>query len=217
MRITMISVKELVDGLVDTELANLSMKIDGELKPNRLKQIIFNMNLGLTDLYTKFNLKQVEIKYISSEHDTMFSPVADTSYEILGVLDVFYNDCRLDTVGEKSYRRTNASNGASISLNFVPDKGSMITIISKANHRKLTEEDYHNNTLCELPVSFISALYYFIASRLYTSINNQLDGDLNESARYVQLYAQEINHLTQQAITTDEYRDTHWFRQRGFV
>lgn len=214
----MITVKELVDNLVQTELHNLKMK-DSEdvLRENRLEQVINNINLGLTDLYTKFILKVVEARYIVEPHQRMFSPVVSTNNEILEVLNVYHNDERLFNSGFRAYSRTNASNGAAIKLNYSPDGGDIIRIISKANHKRLTKEDYHNNAECELPLSYITALNYFVASRMFTSIVNQLDGDLSESQRWYQMYLNELKELRDAGVEADNLDDNQWFQERGFV
>lgn len=214
----MITVKELVDNLVQTELHNLKMK-DSEdvLRENRLEQVINNINLGLTDLYTKFILKVVEAKYIVEPHQRMFSPVVNTNNEVLEVLNVYHNDERLFTSGFRAYSRTNASNGAAIKLNYSPDEGDIIRIISKANHKRLTKEDYRNNAECELPLSYITALNYFVASRMFTSIVNQLDGDLSESQRWYQMYLNELKELRDAGVEADNLDDNQWFQERGFV
>lgn len=214
----MITVKELVDNLVQTELHNLKMKdSEGVLRENRLEQVINNINLGLTDLYTKFVLKVVEAKYIVEPHQRMFSPVVNTDNEILEVLNVFHNDERLFNSGFRAYTITNASNGAAIKLNYSPDEDDVIRIISKANHKRLVKEDYHNNAECELPLSYITALNYFVASRMFTSIVNQLDGDLNESQRWYQMYLTELKELRDAGIEADNLDNNYWFQERGFV
>lgn len=214
----MINVKELVDNLVQTELHNLKMKDSGDvLRENRLEQVINNINLGLTDLYTKFVLKVVEAKYTAEPHQRMFSPVVNTNNEVLEVLNVFHNDERLFNSGFRAYSRTNASNGAAIKLNYSPDEGDIIRIISKANHKRLTKEDYHNNAECELPLSYITALNYFVASRMFTSIVNQMDGDVSESQRWYQMYLAELKELRDAGIEADNLDDNHWFQERGFV
>ena len=63
----------------------------------------------------------------------------------------------------------------------------------------------------------MNALLSFIASRLYTSIVNHLDGDLNESNRYAQRYVQEIQLLERQGIDVDDLHQHTWFNQRGFI
>lgn len=214
----MVKVKELVDNLVQTELHNLKMKdSEGVLRENRLDQVINNINLGLTDLYTKFNLKIVEAKHIVEPQQRMFNPVVNTNNEILEVLNVFHNDERLFTSGFRAYSRTNASNGAAIKLNYSPEEGDVVRVVSKANHKRLTKEDYHNNAECELPLSYIAALNYFVASRMFTSIVNQLDSDLNESQRWYQMYLTEIKELRNAGIEADDLDGNQWFQERGFV
>ncbi|MFB6349640.1 hypothetical protein ACFBZI_09420 [Moraxella sp. ZJ142] len=71
-----------------------------------------------------------------------------------------------------------------------------------------------------LPVAYHNALGLFIASRVLRSMDNQLDGDLNESTRYYQAYQQELMMLEQQGIELDTQPQDYLyqqFHQRGFI
>ena len=96
------------------------------------------------------------------------------------------------------------------------DKPTVVTIEYKASHRKLTEEDILEDSEVDLPLSYLNALLYFIGSRMYVSVVNQLDGDLNESARYASMYQAELLTLTNQGIDVDHLNNNDWFYERGF-
>lgn len=217
----MLTITELIDNLVDTELANLSIKDkDGDIKPNRLKQIIANVNLGLIDLYTRYRLKVIETTHKTKSDKTNYSPmdtVNNDSWQILEVLAVFDNGCQVLQEGCMTYSRKDAKNGSDIILNYTPHNEHTLTILSQAAHPKVTVQSYCDGQECHLPTPYISALYYFVASRMYKSINNQLDGDISESTRYLQRYYDELTHLTNAGVDVSEFTQTHWFKQRGFV
>ena len=81
----------------------------------------------------------------------------------------------------------------------------------------MTEQDIIDDTDTTLPSSYLNALLYFIGSRLYTSVVNQLDGDLNESIRYSQKYLQEIQMLSNQGIDTEDLIEMNLFHVKGFI
>ena len=195
-------VKDVIDALLEGELNNLNMlDSNGNLKPERLKKIIDTINLGLTDLHTRFLLKKSlkEIQILPSI--TTYEITDEDFIEILNVSSnaVVFSLLKPNTIYIK-----------------VPNQQNII-ILYKANHRKLTIDDYEQNTVIDLPLSYLQALLDFCAYRLYTSIVNQLDGDLNESVRYMQKYQEQLAVLTNQGIDVDHIDVDYWFYQRGFV
>lgn len=68
-----------------------------------------------------------------------------------------------------------------------------------------------------VPTAYYNALGLYIASVAFRGINNQLDGDINESMRYYQAYQQEIMMLEQQGIELDNQPQTHLFHAKGFI
>lgn len=69
----------------------------------------------------------------------------------------------------------------------------------------------------DFPMAYRNALGLYIASRYFRRLDNQLDGDLNESTRYYQAYLQEIQMLENKGIALDRQPQQHSFHQKGFV
>lgn len=68
-----------------------------------------------------------------------------------------------------------------------------------------------------LPMMYHNALGLYIASRLFKSMDNQLDGDVNESTRYYQAYIQEVQLLENRGYELDRQPQKDLFHQRGFI
>ncbi|WP_395143753.1 hypothetical protein ACF3NV_07800 [Moraxella atlantae] len=195
-------VKDVIDALLEGELNNLNMlDSNGNLKPERLKKIIDTINLGLTDLHTRFLLKKNILDLEVTPCNDTYEILKEDFIEILHINNhlVNYSLLKPNTI----YINTHCP--------------TIICIEYKANHRRLTELDYTYNTIIDLPLSYLQALLDFCAYRLYTSMVNQLDGDLNESVRYMQKYQEQLAVLTNQGIDVDNIGVDYWFYQRGFV
>lgn len=68
-----------------------------------------------------------------------------------------------------------------------------------------------------LPMVYHNALGLYIASRLLKSIDNQLDGDINETTRYYQAYIQEIQMLENRGYELDRQPQKELFTIKGFI
>ena len=191
---------DIFDALGSGELANLHLVENNSIIPDKLPIVLNTINLALTDLHTKFLLKRELVK-INIE------PTIDT-YKITNgdFIEVLNSD-----MNGIQYSLLNPN-----TLYVKADKPTVVTIEYKASHRKLTEEDILEDSEVDLPLSYLNALLYFIGSRMYVSVVNQLDGDLNESARYASMYQAELLTLTNQGIDVDHLNNNDWFYERGF-
>lgn len=203
---------ELFEVLASGELANLYMADGGlgELKPTHQKVLLNSINLGLVDLHTRFLLKK-EVKSIfvlSNEiefDDPRFIELTAISHNkktLITNIDYYH----------KSPKKIVLNQASEYIVSGLP-----IVVEYKAKPYLLTVEDIAKDTVIDLPDSYLNALCLFIASRLYTSLNNQLDGDLTESTRYLQRYHDELNMLTNQGIDTDSLDDMWLFHKKGFI
>lgn len=182
------------------ELANLNLTQGSKILPEKLPIVLHMINLGLTDLHTKFILKKNLVKIAIEPTKETYEIAADDFIELLNTdcNGVQYSLLKPDTLYVKA------------------DKPTLVTVEYKANHKPLTEEDINLDSEVDLPLSYLNALLYFIGSRMYISVVNQLDGDINESARYSQMYQAEILNLINQGIDVDGLNTNDWFYERGF-
>lgn len=208
-------VGELFDVLASGELNNLSLVKDYKVVPNKEEVVLRSINLGLTDLFTRFVLRKnsqvfedLEQNYLI--HQNHFYLNHDDFVEILNV----YLDDRL-LVLDVDYQMPQVN---MVHLLVEYNFDSRLKVVYKAKHPMITKHQIGDlNYQIELPYSYMNALVLFMGSRLYSSIVNQLDGDLNESNRYLQRYHDEIAMLTNQGIDVDKLDEHSWFSDRGFV
>lgn len=202
-------ISEVFTALATGELNNLSVHEEDTIKPEKLYTILSSLNFGLKDLYKRFLLKRGVFEITTTVNNPKYKITADNFIE---VLKVQLNGC--DLKDDRDYYLISRDE---IFLNKAITTDEKLTVFYKAAHPKLTEEDINLDTELELPESHMQALLYFIASRLYASIPNQLDGDLNEGLRYTDLYLKEISTLIDVGIDVEHLEENTLFQQRGFV
>ena len=191
---------DIFDALGSGELANLHLVENNTIIPDKLPIVLNAINLALTDLHTKFLLKRELIKI---NIEPTIETYKITNGDFIEVLNSDMNGIQYSLLNPNT-------------LYVKADKPTVVTIEYKASHRKLTEEDILEDSEVDLPLSYLNALLYFIGSRMYVSVVNQLDGDLNESARYASMYQAELLTLTNQGIDVDHLNNNDWFYERGF-
>lgn len=206
---------DIFDALASGELSNLNLAEGGsKIKPDKLEVVLRSINLGLIDIYTRFLLKTNRVLVPVSN-----SLILINTDDFIEVLEVFSESKPLSKF---TYRMLNPNTLVLVdwekylSNNNISTVNPLAVIEYKAKHRILTEQDIELDSEIELPHSYLNALLYFIGSRLYVSIPNQLDGDLNEGIRYTQRYQAELSMLKEQGIDVDGLDEHTWFYDRGF-
>ena len=191
---------DIFDALGSGELANLHLVENNTIIPDKLPIVLNAINLALTDLHTKFLLKRELVKI---NIEPTIETYKITNGDFIEVLNSDMNGIQYSLLNPNT-------------LYVKVDKPTVVTVEYKANHKRLTEEDILKDSEVDLPLSYLNALLYFIGSRMYVSVVNQLDGDLNESARYASMYQAELLTLTNQGIDVDHLNNNDWFYERGF-
>lgn len=200
----------IFNALASGELHNLFLSEDANsIREDKKEVVLRAINLGLIDLYNRFNLFCKEIT-LQTEKALKEYRVPDE--DVIEITHITYQEREL--VHHRDYRLKDVK--TFVFMSYPLDKQDII-IRYKARHRLLDVQDIEQDTDIELPMVYLNALLYFIASRAYTSIVNQLDGDLNESNRYAQKYMSEVQLLERQGVDVDDFDEMCVFNKRGFV
>lgn len=203
---------EIFLALASGELSNLHLSSDGQnIRPEKQEQVLRSINLGLIDLYTKFLLRKKMLVIPTVENQQQYEITDD---EFIELIHIEHDGCILKENHHGGYLLLKPN---VFYLQDKPKEISDLKVLCKAKHRVLVEQDITLDSEVDLPVSYLNALLYFIGSRLFVSIPNQLDGDLNEGMRYQQRYQAEIVSLTNQGVDVDGLDEHNWFNERGFV
>lgn len=186
---------EVFEMLQYGELANVSISgnIDDEeggIRSQDFPVICSHLNLALSDLHTRFNIKQEEViiqqhegiafyelssqfaqtndlstepvKYIM---DTVIDPFTDDVIRINAVFDEYgreipINDENIDYV-------VYLSNYKTIQVPY-PDSANAIWVVYRANHPKIDLSNINLNMEIDIPIYCVEALLSYVASRVHS-------------------------------------------------
>lgn len=203
---------DVFNTLATGELSNLFLAEGAvEVKPDKKEPVLRSINLALTDLYNRFFLKRKEAEITTSQGVQAYV-INDPL--LIEIHKVVFNGRELCINKPSGYHLLSVD---TLVLKDKPEDNQIIEVVYKAKHKTLIQEDIDNDVEIELPDIYLNALCLFIGSRVYTSIVNQLDGDLNESNRYAQRYMQEIAMLNDQGVDVDSFEEMWLFDERGFI
>lgn len=99
------------------------------------------------------------------------------------------------------------------------DSSMVRRIVYRANHRKLLEEDWDvaEDTEVDLPYSYLTALCYWIASRILTPLGGSREGG-HDGNNYALKYQAEVQRLKGSgASVVDQDHNADKFTYRGFA
>lgn len=227
-------VRDFLQRLVQVDLYNLHLTEDGTntIRQDRQEWLLHNVNAGLADLSLRLNLKEQtsqEYELTQGNHKITFDDVG-----LMQILSVYLTKIGLGNLD-------NVVLPYKLSHQIEPQSAKSINeCVQPTYYQSAINELYINNPYPQasyqinlrkslgqrllglndelpVPVVYHNALGLFVASRMLKSMDNQLDGDLNESMRYFNRYMAEIQTLEQQGMELDNQPQQHLFFERGFV
>lgn len=172
------------------ELSQLAIGNDGigEIKEEDYEKVIAHINLGLTALYTRFNLKEGEEVIPLVEGTYVYTLTSQDSLKVERVYDAAGKEWALNDEGN-----SNACRALSPTVLRIPPEllktSEFVRVGYRANH-PLIVTDYGyidpTTTEVELPFPYLQALLYFVASRCHNPVGmaNEFHAGNSYSAKY---------------------------------
>ena len=241
------TVNEYLQYLVDTDLHNLHLKDDetGLVRGDKYRLLLTLIRAGIRELNTRFALSEQVSQVIELHRGTHVIGAKEGTEpwrkDIISIYEVYLMGIEPKNLGiqylpephlvspasrlaglqaleeaEPEYTKPSyyLSNPTTIHL-YNPYEFAVYQLVCRtaqgANSKLQLEDEL------PLPLAYHNALGLYIASRMYRSMDNQLDGDLNESTRFYQAYQQELQLLDQQGITLDKQPQDTLFTAKGFI
>lgn len=223
--------------LASGEISNLSCVLDGEINPSKYQQVITAINRALVNLGTRFTLNKgylvlqtssgkstyvLSPKYAVSVNPNGYILDTDTPFtepflEILHITDTATKvKTELDGSGLVTRLAVNT-------LHFHQDPGDKTYLVHYTTLPALIEIGLSNPIdpdaiEVDLPLAYLNALIYFVASTFYAPTLSGMDGVRgNVDMNYRQMYEAECKLLETRGIDIDEAEPTNLFAQRGFI
>jgi hypothetical protein len=212
------NLQEVFDQLSGGEFSQLSIggAAAGVIDSNNYNNALGHLNLGLTALYTRFSLKEKEVvvPLVGGTNNYTLSPVdlikivkvqTETGWELpLNKADSAYS-CRTPTLN--SIRVPDVIlDKVDLPEELVTDS---LTVTYRANHPKLElgALSFPEDVVIELPASHLSALLYFVASRVNNPIG--MSNEFHAGNSYYAKYEAECQRLELQGmqVEVEQYND----------
>jgi hypothetical protein len=219
---------EVFDALAAGELSQLAIvdQTTGVIEEASYPKVINHLNLGLTALYKRFNLKEQRLTFPITQDGNVY---------------------RLDVADILKIERIETAEGAELPLNNEADpyscftlsmttvrvpqaivdqgmdlpekyKTSELVVVYRANHPKLVMENGEidpETTEVELPFSYLEALLYFVASRCYNPIG--ISSEINPGMSWSAKYERECQQLEGQSFDIDATAGNTRLERNGWV
>ena len=210
------------------ELSSQSSLVDTVtgIKPENYSKIISHINLGLTNLFERFNIRlgdtyimmldgvaeyQLDSKYAFSNlaspeqkyiMDTLENPFGDDVIRILEATTEIGEPLPInDRTKEKSIF-TPTQTSIQIPWKISDD---VINIIYRASHKLIRLSDYNDVEDIEvyLPVSYLEPLLYFVAHRHFAGVGGQSGTPTSQG--YYQKYLARVNEIEFNGVPNKDY------------
>jgi hypothetical protein len=231
------NLNDVFDQLVYGELSKSYMGENGEVSTKDYNRLITHINLGLTELHKRFDLKRksVNVTVIDAVYDYEINQSKDV-IEVLQVVngegvDIPINAVQaVSSLEEAAHYKDTESVFIPNSDHIVVNKGmkpQVLTVFYRANHPVITKvlvadlARFDPKTVdIDLPFTYLDALLYFIGSRLFTaegvtSINGR--APFNAGNNYAAKFEAACNLLVREGLDISESVNKNKFSMRGFV
>lgn len=211
------TLQDIFDQLSHGELATVFAGdiTGGPLEPDRKEKLIVHINMGLTALHKRFNLKQkTEVVNLVPETHTYVLTSPDL-LRIEAVKDLEGNDYFLNDDNDACTLRT--PNYKTLVLPMDLDTTALI-VTYRADHpaiSKMKSYGYAPNIAVDLPPTHLEPLLYYIASRVHNPIG--MTESFHTGNNYAAKYEASCQLLEQQGFNQSELHRDDRFTRNGWV
>lgn len=189
----------------------------GTIDPSNYTRVIAHINLGLTSLYTRFNLKEAEVIVPLVTGTLAYQIPADDLLKIERVYDAVGREWALNDEGNILACRTLSTQVLQVPAELLGVNG-FIRVAYRANHPRIVAEYGYidpENTNLELPYSHMQALLYFVASRVHNPIG--MSNEFHAGNSYYAKYEAECMRLEVENLETDQGGHYNRLQANGWV
>lgn len=202
------------------ELSQVALGGDGEeefgIEVENYPRVVAHINMGLTELHKRFPLKvstvniqmvegistyYIDIDYSISSGTQLVkylidSPEVPFKDDLLKVVSIANDENELFDINDKNSDTPIYSYTYNSITVPVVDPNQTLLVTYRADHEKIDHQDLNPETQdVDLPPSYLEALLYYVASRVYSG-RPLLDGK-DESLKYFQLFESACDKITE--------------------
>lgn len=220
--------REVLDQLTYGELSQLGLvdQTSGQIPASKYPQLVSHINLGLTDLFKRFKLKESSAAFTFQPGAYLYQLRAADLVKIVSVKTPKGLEVPLNTTDSLSCS-TPRVNTLSVPKAFVDGSSSLpeayrvngLEVFYQANHQKLVstlDEDIEPDDVeLELPQTHLQALLLFVASRVHNPIG--MVNEFNAGNNYAAKYEAEVMSLKNDGIQAESHAESTRFERGGWA
>jgi len=200
--------KELIDYLQAGELSQIFTGVDIPLRPELVKKLVLNINLGIVEIFRVLPLRKEEIIIQQYSHisnyilnstyafsntasvvpykyimDSVSNPFTDNILKIINV----YSEIGEELPINDSFNINSVfiTNNTSITIPYPNDTKALSLVYLGYPALIPISEDIDLNTFIDIPYCIVGALEYFIASKLIGAISVNTGEYVNYSNKFL--------------------------------
>lgn len=215
------NLEDIYTHLAHGELSNLFVGESGTILSDQRVKIASSVSLGLIDLYKRLLISEKSEQVTLTQGTQAYALTAEDVINIERIndstgLQVVLNDLSDDhsfmVIGDSAFN---------ISDNYLEDNqytSEEVTVYYRASHPELDLTAVASDPATvniELPRNYLSALLYYVASRVHTPIG--LTNEFHKGNDYLSKYEAEVARLSMSGIPLDRVADHDRFHQNGWV
>lgn len=221
---------DVFDSLAYGPLAAVAMATDGEISTQDMPRLLNLINQGLLDLHKRFELqrKTQPLEVVEGDVRYVLRGEGDDLLELLEILvENFHGISPVTRVNHPKYLRPDVPlcymmvSPTTVRFNHPLNNLMDFSISYKARHPKIVVDDFETvdttKVEIDLPMAYLEALSFYVASKVIVPIDNNL-GNPQEGSNYRAMYEQACQALEFQGLDIDDAAHSdHRFNVNGFV
>lgn len=222
------TLSEIFSQLAYGELSQLALgrNSEGELDENNYPVLVSHINLGLSALYKRFNLKEGRLTFPLTQEGNVYKLGVTDLNKIEQVITAEGTSLKLNDETDPYSCFTPSMDTIRVPQKIVdkdPDvpekyRTSELLVVYRANHPKITLVNGFINpdtTELELPYTHLEALLYFVASRVNNPIG--MVNEFNAGNNWAAKYEMECQKLEAYNLEIDKGTSSTRLRNNGWV
>lgn len=223
------TLQDIFDQLTHGELSQLSIGIGGEgngIAETNYAKVVSHINLGLTAIYSRFNLKERRLRFLLQPDSTTYQLSVVDILKITDVLTDADFSLSVNDPGDAyscftpSLTTLRVADSVAAQGSDLPDllKTDGITVVYQANHPRLVVVDGYiepTMTVMEIPETHVQALLYFVASRAHNPVG--MTNEFHAGNSWYAKYEAECERLTHHGYAVDRGTYNTRLQANGWV
>ena len=241
------NLQQIFDLLSQGELSQISLGGTNGIDESNWERVLNTVNLGLTELHKRFSLRReqvvlqmqegqlrytLDVKFAPSNResagvtkyliDSAADPFIGRVLKIVKVFDAKGCELQLNQLGDAFDQAHSTVRTPSYNTLILPTllPVQALTIEYRGNHPLLVKEAGYFNlseVVVELPDTHLTALLYFVASRLFNPTGLSGNTAFHEGNNYDAKFEAECERLGDKGYENAEVEDNSRLRRNGWV